>query len=272
MNRVAILSAVSIFTACAAASQTEAGAQAASQASSKETAAVQGSSASQATQLASGSTVPAKLSKPLDANKNKVGDEVSAKTTQDVKSDGKVVIPKGTKLLGHVTEVQAKTKENANSSLGIAFDRLELKNGDQVPLHLMIHRVSAVQASAGADFDEPMGGGMPASGGMGGGARVGGAGIGNVTSGVTSTAGSTVGTATNTGAAVGGDLNGVARAAGGTNSTVNAAGSAQSVIGLKGVSLDTQASGSAQGSILTGNGRIVHLDSGTMLELKAQAQ
>lgn len=271
MNRVAILSAVSIFTACAAASQTEAGAQAASQASSKETAAVQGSSASQATQLASGSTVQAKLSKPLDANKNKVGDEVSAKTTQDVKSDGKVVIPKGTKLLGHVTEVQAKTKENANSSLGIAFDRLELKNGDQVPLHLMIHRVSAVQASAGADFDEPMGGGMPASGGMGGGTRVGG-GIGNVTSGVTSSAGSTVGAATNTGAAVGGDLNGVARAAGGTSSTVNAASSTQSVIGLKGVSLDTQASGSAQGSILTGNGRIVHLDSGTMLQLKAQAQ
>ena len=65
----------------------------------------------------------AELSKSLDAKKAKPGDEVTAKLTQDVKADGKVVMHKGSRLVGHVTEAQAKSKENAESKLGIVFDK-----------------------------------------------------------------------------------------------------------------------------------------------------
>src|ERR1700726_1229197 len=54
--------------------------------------------------LASGTAMNAALAQPVDAKRNKPGDPVTAKTTEATKSDGKVVIPKGSKLVGHVTE------------------------------------------------------------------------------------------------------------------------------------------------------------------------
>src|SRR6185312_15610974 len=63
--------------------------------------------------LSSGTAMQAELTKSLDAKKAKPGDQVTAKLTQDVKQDGKVVLLKGSKLKGHVTEAQAKSKENA---------------------------------------------------------------------------------------------------------------------------------------------------------------
>ncbi len=75
--------------------------------------------AASATRLQSGSTVQAELSKPVDCRKNKPGDEVIAKTTQDVKSDGKVVLPKGSKIVGKVTQAQARAKGRDESQLGI---------------------------------------------------------------------------------------------------------------------------------------------------------
>src|SRR6185503_7779945 len=64
--------------------------------------------AASAGQMQSGSAVQAELTKPVDARKCKRGDEVAARTTQDVKSDGRTVLPKGSKLVGHVTDVQAR--------------------------------------------------------------------------------------------------------------------------------------------------------------------
>src|SRR6266550_9377958 len=77
--------------------------------------------------VAQGTTIQAVLAKPVDSRKSKVGDEVVAKATQDVKSDGQVVVPKGTRLLGHVTEARAKAKGESDSALGIAFDKAVLK-------------------------------------------------------------------------------------------------------------------------------------------------
>src|SRR6267142_2715956 len=60
--------------------------------------------------LASGTAMNAALSQPVDAKKNKPGDQVTAKTTEATKSDGKVVIPRGTKLIGHVTECKQRSR------------------------------------------------------------------------------------------------------------------------------------------------------------------
>src|SRR6266481_1963305 len=77
--------------------------------------------AASASRLQSGSTVQAELSKPVDVRKNKPGDEVIAKTTQDVKSDGKVVLPKGSKIVGKVTQAQARAKGQDESQMPVSF-------------------------------------------------------------------------------------------------------------------------------------------------------
>jgi len=48
------------------------------------------------------------------------------------------VIPKGTKLVGHVTECKQRSKEQKESALGIVFDKAILKNGEEIPLNVTI--------------------------------------------------------------------------------------------------------------------------------------
>src|SRR5713101_9725794 len=91
-------------------------------------------SAEQSGSLAAGTAVNAELNQSVDSKKAKEGDAVTAHTTESVKSDGKVVIPKGTKLVGHVTRATARAKGDADSALAVQFDRAILKNGQEMPL------------------------------------------------------------------------------------------------------------------------------------------
>src|SRR5258707_5940498 len=62
--------------------------------------------------IAPGSVIPVQLSKTVDAKKSKTGDEVVATVTQDLKANsGEVLMPKETKMIGHVTESQPRNKE-----------------------------------------------------------------------------------------------------------------------------------------------------------------
>src|ERR1700730_8707317 len=99
--------------------------------------------------LSSGTTMNAALSQPVDARKNKPGDPVTAKMTEAAKSEGKVVIPKGSKLVGHVTECKPRSKDEKESSLGIVFDKAILKNRVEGPLHVTIRALAAAQTAAG---------------------------------------------------------------------------------------------------------------------------
>src|SRR5258708_4024431 len=49
--------------------------------------------------------IAAELSKSLDARKNKVGDKVEAISTMDLLFHGQIVLPRDTKILGHVTNI-----------------------------------------------------------------------------------------------------------------------------------------------------------------------
>lgn len=81
--------------------------------------------------IAPGSVIPVQLTKSIDAKKVKTGDPVEAKVTQDLKTGtGEVIVPKDTKVFGHVTEAQARSKEQKESQLAIAFDRAVMKSGD----------------------------------------------------------------------------------------------------------------------------------------------
>jgi hypothetical protein len=98
-----------------------------------------------ATGLAKGTYLRADFSRTVDAKKAKVGDEVIARITDDVRAEGKVAVREGATLTGHLTEVQASTKEHPESKLAIVFDKIVLKNGQEIPVDgeiqlLMAHR------------------------------------------------------------------------------------------------------------------------------------
>ena len=103
------------------------------------------SATSDSDKIAPGVVIPVELTKTVDAKKAKTGDEVFATVTQDLKtSAGEVVLPKDTKVVGHVTEAQARSKEQKESQLAILFDHAILKTGDMA-LRTSIQAVVAPQ-------------------------------------------------------------------------------------------------------------------------------
>ncbi len=86
---------------------------------------------SQPLKPAPGTVIPVELTKTVDAKKARTGDEVFAKVSQDLKTNsGAILVSKDTKVIGHVTEVQARTKEQKESQVAIAFDRAVSKSGE----------------------------------------------------------------------------------------------------------------------------------------------
>src|SRR5258708_3297391 len=73
--------------------------------------------------LAPGTTLNGVVNGSIDSKKAKVGDLVTARTTEALNSEGKIVVPKGSKLLGHVTEASARSKGDTESAVGIKFDK-----------------------------------------------------------------------------------------------------------------------------------------------------
>ncbi len=119
--------------------------------------------------------VTGELDGKLDSKSAKVGDRVTLKTTEKVQVSDGTLIPKGSRLVGHVTEVQAHSNDRAIAQIGVAFDRAELKNGESLPVHSLIRtvRMSASVSSMNMMSDDDT---MDASS-MGGG-RMGGVGSG----------------------------------------------------------------------------------------------
>jgi hypothetical protein len=119
------------------------------------TAAQQPSTASDnSLKIAPGALIPAELVKSLDSKKVKEGDPVNAKVSMDLLSGGKIAIPRESKLVGHVTEAKARGKGESESTLGVVFDRLILKNGHEVPVHAIVQAVGAPLVSVAAGENE----------------------------------------------------------------------------------------------------------------------
>jgi hypothetical protein len=112
------------------------------------------------------SAVTGELEGKLDSKTAKVGDRVVLKTTEKVQSSDGTVIPRGSRLVGHITEVQAYDQQHGPARIAIAFDHAELKNGQSVAIYSLIRRVnlsaSAMAASSRSDdgmIGTPMSGG-----------------------------------------------------------------------------------------------------------------
>jgi hypothetical protein len=206
--------------------------------------------------IAPGSVIPVQLTKTIDAKKAKTGEEVVAKVTQDMKTQsGQVLVPKDTKVIGHVTEAQARHKDEKESQLGIAFNQAVLNN-QQVELPMSIQAVIGPQTNNNESATADNGGGQaPAPSGS--------AGAGNSPMG---------GRSPNAG--MGGETAPTAASPSGGETAQQTApkrpqinGQTQGVIGISNVSL-SQSSNAQEGSVLKSDKNNVKLESGTMLLLK----
>lgn len=253
------------------------------QAGAQASAATKGQAAQSS--IAAGTAVNAELDKSLDSKKAKAGDVVTARSTEAVKEEGKVVLPKGTKLMGHVTRVSARSKGDSDSTLGVQFDRAELKGGQEIAVQLTLQALAAPAgvATIGGDDLQGMGnaGGSASAAGTargGVGAPVGGAVSGaastaaRTTGDVAGAANSTVNSTANAAAGAAGSVGATTQGAvGGLNSSGQLASNSRGVFGLNGLSLSADASNSTQGSVIASSGKSVRLDSGTRLLLTTQA-
>lgn len=225
-----------------------------------------------------GSYMLVELSNGLKAKKLKVGDKVKAEVSQDVVAHGKVIIPVETKLVGHVTEVNARDSAHPESRLGIVFDRILLKHFHDIDFEAVIQAVSqpVIRRSR---VDEPsqmlppsmVGGGIRDSSAAPSGGRGGAGTQGRTTSNTgASTSASltslqapiTVKESPSTHAETSGALLEVA-----SNGKPMSVGMPQGVFGLKGLSLSAQPSPSTPGPVIVSNSGSVKLDSGTQILL-----
>jgi hypothetical protein len=130
--------------------------------------------------IAAGSIIPVQLTKTVDAKKAKNGETVETRVTQDLRTgNGEVLLPKDTKIIGHITETWVRDKEHNNSQVGIVFDRVVRKSGSEIQLPMLIQAIIApLPAIASNNAGTETAGQGPGSsgGGMAGGnsARVGG--------------------------------------------------------------------------------------------------
>lgn len=167
---------------------------------------------------AQATAVSAELTKTLDTKHARVGDEVLAKTTSKATLADGTRLPRGTRLIGQVTEVQAKSHASHDAHLGFVFDRAVLKNGRQIPVDVAVRSLStpaplAASAAASDDMMASGGGAMaPAGSGVGGSGLIGGTagvvrgtagGAGGLAAGTPSALDATAGEAMNSGGRIG---------------------------------------------------------------------
>jgi hypothetical protein len=212
-----------------------------------------------APRIAAGSVIPVQLTKTIDAKKAKPGDEVVATVTMDLKTNsGEVVVPKNTKVVGHVTESQARSKDQKESQVAITFDHAVVKGTDMnlpMSIQAVIAPPSNDQNSSGGGANSGNGQAAPTGGGGAAQSPMNG---GRTSSGQTQPPSASSDNAPN-----------------GASDTAQQAGNARPQItgntkGVVGISNLTLAAGenATQGSVLSSEKNNVKVESGTMLLLK----
>jgi hypothetical protein len=84
---------------------------------------------------------PVKVVKTLDSSKLKEGDAVEVETAGSFKLADGTLVPKGSKLTGHVTASKARSKGDTESQLTVTFDKLNVAGGKQLSIKGMAQAV-----------------------------------------------------------------------------------------------------------------------------------
>ena len=204
--------------------------------------------------LPSGTAVNAELNSSVDSKKAKVGDKVEAHTTEDIKYAGKIIVSRGAKLEGHVTEATARSKGDSGSTLAIQFDKAIPKKGEEVPLNMAIVAIAAPQrdfssGSSGSGSDPVTGGGAATANGS--------------PMGTSHTPTASPGTPNYPNAADGSM---------GSNGTGQLSAKSRGVYGLGDLKLMATSLDASAATIIISSGKNVHLDGGTRMLLVVREQ
>jgi hypothetical protein len=196
-------------------------------------------------QFTPGTLIRAELERPIDAKKAKVGDQVLAKTTDDLNSTPPGLATKGCKIIGHVVEVVPHQGDSI-STLKIVFDKMILKNGSDMPLPATIKAIGFAD-----QFDPATNSEMITQMGNGPGVRT------------APPTGGVMGAGSGTPSQYGGE-----RLPTGTSKNADAKlpFNAKGTIGMSGVELSA---GPAQDSVLTSKKHNVKLENGMQMILRA---
>jgi hypothetical protein len=193
--------------------------------------------------------IPVTLSKSIDSKKAKAGDTIEARTAMQLNSaNGQV--PQGSKVIGHIMDAKAKGKGDSESSLSFAFDKIEVKKGQEIAFHAIAQAIAAPAEEGPMSAAYP--GETPASAPTAGAPPSGHPGTAGTTAAPPSSASGNPG---DTGASAQG---------GSTQLSQNSTG----VIGIKGVNLTSQAGS----SIISSDSKSVKLDGGTQILLRVVQQ
>ena len=188
---------------------------------------------------------PVKVTKTLDSSKLKDGDAFEVETAGSFKLADGTLVPKGSKIIGHVVASKARSKGDPNSQLTLAFDRLSISGGKQMSLK---GEVQAVFPPA----EEPMAPNMASAGtSQGGSAR-----------------GSTVGGGVSSPAGV--SSGGVGVTDSKTGSDTQSSSSAQPVMDPKASGVQGMHDLSLADGVLTSKGKNVKLGGGVRIIVTAE--
>ncbi len=79
--------------------------------------------------------VSAELTSKIDTKSAKVGDTVTAETTEKTKLQDGTQIPRGAKLIGVITDVTPMNSGNGMSMLGLKFQQIVVKHDPPIAIH-----------------------------------------------------------------------------------------------------------------------------------------
>lgn len=229
--------------------------------------------------------VSVELSKGIDSRSSKPGQEVTGKIVAEARLADGTTLPKGSRLVGHVTAVQASTRDNPNGQVTVLFDHVVARDGRPIPVHALLLGIrmpphATPPPMPGSDV-AGMGRGGIATPGMAGASANGPGGMDG--SGMSGGGSNGPANGPDPGAASGaGPVNMPPSAASSTSPTGATAGPAGAVGGLPGVTWGNVAvgangatpppPGSPTAVLFSGQGRNVTLDGGAQMVLAVTPQ
>lgn len=96
--------------------------------------------------LAPGTAINASLVGTVDSEKSKPGDEVNAIVTESVVYQRSVLLPKGSRISGHVVRTGSDS-DGSTSAVFVEFDRAVLRGGQQAMLNAGIQALAPATAT-----------------------------------------------------------------------------------------------------------------------------
>lgn len=235
--------------------------------------------------------VSVELSKGIDSRSSKTGQEVTGKIVAEARLADGITLPKGSKLVGHVTSVEPSTRENPNGQIAVLFDHVVARDGHPIPVHSLLLGIrvpphATPPPMSGADVTGMGRGGMATPGMAGAGGNGPGAGIDRPAMNGGMNSGPPNGPGSETDATSGsGPVKVPPAAASNTSQTSAAVGPAGTVGGVSGVTWGNVAvgagganaaspppPGSPTAFLFNGQGRNVTLDGGAQMVLAVTSQ